>query len=75
MLDWAQSHLGDELRVIICVVRMRAFSNKLYESLWHQDAGYLGAGQGRLEASDEAYSQLRYINCWTPFQPVNRDNG
>ena len=75
MLDLAQSHLGDELRMIIYVVRMRAFSNKLYECLLYQDAGYLGAGQGRLEPSDEAYSQLRYMNCWTPFQPVNRHNG
>ena len=75
MLDLAQSYLDDELRVIIYVVRMRAFPNKLYESLWHQDAGYLGAGRGRLEPSDEAYSQLRYMNCWTPFQPVNRHNG
>lgn len=54
---------------------MRAFPNKRYESLWHQDAGYLGAGLGRSEPSDEAYSRLRYINCCTPFQPVNRHNG
>ena len=54
---------------------MRAFPNKLYESLWHQDAGYLGAGRGTSEHSDEAYAQLRYMNCWSPFQPVNRHNG
>ena len=75
LLDLAQSYLGDELRVIIYVVRMRAFPNKLYESLWHQDTGYLGAGRGTSEHSDEVYAQLRYMNCWTPFQPVNRHNG
>ena len=75
LLDLAQFYLGDELRMIIYVVRMRAFPNKLYESLWHQDTGYLGAGRGTSEHSDEVYAQLRYMNCWTPFQPVNRHNG
>ena len=71
MLDLAQSYLGDEMRVIVYVVRMRAFPNEKYQSLWHQDAGYLGAGRGASEHSDEAYAQLRYVNCWTPFQTVN----
>ena len=75
MLDLAQSYLGDELRVIFYVVRMRAFPNKRYESVWHQDADYLGAGLGRSEPSDEAFAQLRHINCWTPFQPVDKHNG
>ena len=49
MLELARSYLGDELRVIFYVVRMRAFPNKRYEGVWHQDADYLGAGLGRSE--------------------------
>lgn len=75
ILDLVQSYLGDEIRLLVYVVRMRAFRHQKYQSLWHQDAGYLGAGRGQSEYSDEAYAQLRYVNCWTPFQQVNTYNG
>ena len=54
---------------------MRVFRHQKYQSRWHQDAGYLGAGRGQSEYSDEAYAELGYVNCWAPFQQVNTYNG
>ena len=42
ILDLVQSYLGDEIRLLVYVVRMRAFRHQKCQSLWHQDAGYLG---------------------------------
>ena len=30
---------------------------------------------GPIQFAAEAYAQLRYVNCWTPFQTVNKHNG
>ena len=75
LLDLVESYLGSEVRLLIYVVRNRAFLDEKYKSLWHQDAGYLGAGRGNPDIPDDEYNKLRYINCWTPLVPVNKENG
>ena len=48
MLDLAQSYLDDELRVIIYVIRMRAFPNKLYEEFAASGCGLSWRGARKI---------------------------
>jgi phytanoyl-CoA hydroxylase len=73
LLKLVQSYLGDEVLLLMNVVRIRAFPNEKYRSLWHQDTAYLGAGKD--SESDKKFEALRFINCWAPLVPVNKNNG
>lgn len=72
LLNLIQSYLGDEVYLLMNVVRMRAFPNEKYRSMWHQDSAYLPVNSN---TTDEELKDLRFINCWTPLIPVNKDNG
>jgi phytanoyl-CoA hydroxylase len=73
LLKLVQSYLGDEVLLLMNVIRIRAFPNEKYRSMWHQDTAYLGAGKN--SESNKKFAALRFINCWAPLVPVNKENG
>jgi|SaaInlStandDraft_1057018.scaffolds.fasta_scaffold19553_3 phytanoyl-CoA hydroxylase len=73
LLKLVQSYLGDEVLLLMNVVRIRAFPNEKYRSMWHQDSAYLGMGNSK--ESNEKLQALKFINCWAPLVPVNKNNG